>query len=104
MARFPYITYREEDEGILKYFILQKDFPHNIGVVATQPNIESLVQSTVAGYNLWIVFVGTLRGNFVAVYPNYEKDMQQIFDNMALWFVAERILKDQKRYEKFKIK
>jgi len=105
MESKPFITYREEDEkNVLRYYILQKDFPHSKGVILSQPNHEALCQSVVPGYNLWVVWDGTLRGNFVAAYPNYEIDMQLCFDSMASWYYSERILKDEKRYAKFKIK
>lgn len=104
MARIPYITYREEKDGELMYYILQKEFPHNIGQIAVLPIIDSLVVSPIAGYNLWVVWVGTLRGNFVAVYPKHEIDLQFIFNNMANFYLSERIHKNLNRYEKFKIK
>lgn len=104
MVKIPYITFREEQEGVLKYFVLQKDFPHNLGAISIMPNIKSVVQSTVPGYNLWIVHCGVLRGNLVAVYPNYKVETQEIYDSMANWFLSERIKKDEKRYEKFKVK
>ncbi len=104
MARHPFISYREEDEGELKYYIVQKDFPHNVGVICTQPNLDALAQGTVSGYNLWIVSNGVLRGNFIAVYPSYKEDLQLTMDSMANWFYSERILKDEKRYERFKVK
>ncbi len=104
MARQPFLTFREEDEGILKYFIVQKEFPHHQGLICTQPNLDALAQGTVSGYNLWIVSAGVLRGNFIAVYPSYKEDQQLVFDSMANWFYSERILKDEKRYERFKVK
>ncbi len=104
MERKSFITYREEDDGVLKYYILQKEFPHNCGVISIKPNPEAIVQSTVSGYNLWVVHAGTLRGNMIAVYPSYKENLQLCYDEMANFFYNERILKDEKRYEKFKIK
>ncbi len=105
MERIAYITFREPDEeGILRYFILQKEFPHNLGCISTLPNPEALVQATVPGYNLWIVHAGVLRGNFVAIYPSHKEELQLVYDNMANWYYEERILKDWKKYEKYKIK
>ena len=105
MERTPFITFREvDDKNILRYYILQKDFPHCLAVILSQPMPESLCQSVVPGYNLWVVWDGTLRGNYVAAYPDYEKDLQFTMDNMAAWYFSERIEKDKKRYEKFKVK
>lgn len=104
MAWIPFITYHEEVEGETKYFILQKAFPHNVGVICVQPSANPIGQSTIAGYNLWITWSGTLRGKMLAAYPEYEKDLQLCFDEMANFFLSERILKNERRYAKFKIK
>lgn len=105
MERIRYITFREPDEnGKLRHFVLQKEFPHNLGRVDNQPNLTSLAQGTIPGYNLWIVSVGTIRGNTVYYYPKHEIDMANIFNNMAIWYLNERIKKNEKLYEKFKVK
>jgi hypothetical protein len=105
MERQPFITYREIDEtNTLRYYILQKEFPHCIGKVLAEPNHGAIVQGVVPGYNLYIISDGVLRGNFIAVYPSYKEELQLTFDSMAAWYHAERILKDEKRYEKFKVK
>ena len=100
----PFITYVETENGEKKYYILQKAFPHNVAIVCYQPNPNPIAQSTIAGYNLWLVWQSTLRGRFIAAYPDYEKDLQGCMDSMALWFYEHRILIDEKRYAKFKIK
>ncbi len=100
----PFITFREEVDGEEKYFILQKSFPHNVAIIATQPMANPIAQSTIAGYNLWLVWSGTLRGNMIAVYPEYKDQLVDCFEEMAEWFYNERILKNEKRYAKFKIK
>lgn len=104
MAKQPFLTFREEQDGVLKYFILQKEFPHNMALISNLPDLNAIAQGTVPGYNLWIISCGVLRGNFIAVYPSSKEDRQLAFDEMAEWFHVERILKDEKRYEKFKIK
>jgi len=105
MARSKFITYREmADDGVLRYYILQRDFPHSIGVVLSSPNHGAVAQSVVAGYNLFIVYDGTLRGNFIAAYPGFEEELNGVFMDMAAWYLSERILTDEKKYLKFKIK
>jgi len=100
----PFITYRENDiKGVLRYYILQRDFPNNIGVILSQPNHKAICQSVIPGYNLWVVWDGTLRGNFVAAYPDFEKELRYTMDNMAAWFWAERIVMDKKRFKQFKV-
>ncbi len=105
MERIAFLTFREiDDKGILRYYILQKEFPHNKAVILSQPNHEALCQSVVPGYNLWVVWDGTLRGNFVAAYPDYQKELQYTMDSMANFYYSERVLTDEKRYSKFKVK
>lgn len=105
MARIaPFITFRDNDGVTLRYYILQRDFPHNVGVILSQPNSEAIVQSPIPGYNLWVVFNGTLQGNFVQAKVDYQKELQVVYDNMAAWYWSERIAMDKKRYEKFKVK
>ena len=99
----PFITFRELVDGKLEYFLLQKDFPHFLGRIVTFPVERSLVNEPVAGYNLWVTFNGTLRGNY---YPSTvtKDEVRLIFERMALWFASERITGSTKRFEKFKIK
>jgi len=99
-----FITYREKDnEGVLQYYILQRNFPHYVGRLSSFPVEGAICQSPLPGYNLWIVFSGTINGNFIPSFPNEIVNIQLIFDNMAVWFHSERVLMDKKRYNKFKI-
>jgi hypothetical protein len=101
--QIPFATYRELQNGQLEYFIVQKDYPHFLGRIVTFPVEQSLVNCPVAGYNLWVTFNGTLRGNF---YPSNisTEEMQVIFETIALWFCSERVIGNGKRFDKFKIK
>lgn len=99
----PYITFRDKDkEGNLQYYILQREFPHYIGLISEYPKAGNWY-SAIAGHNLWVLFGGTLRGNMVPGYQNLEAGIQVIMDGMALWYLENRILPDEKRYKKFKI-
>lgn len=101
MANF--ITYRElGSDGELKYYILQKAFPHVVGVVSGVPS-ELKPQSPIPGYMLWVVFDGTIRGNSIPSYGNAIKEVYAILDKMASWFYTDRILKFEKKFKKFKI-
>lgn len=100
----PFITFRDkDDEGNLQYYILQRDFPHFVGVVSTKP-LAGNWSSAVAGHQLWVVFSGTLRGNVIPSYQNVSDQIQLCLDNMSVWFHSERVLMDEKRFKKFKIK
>lgn len=101
MSKF--ITYREEDKnGNLCYYILQKDFPHFVGIISTSPS-EGTWQSAIPNYNLWVVYAGTIRGNFVPSYRNISEETQSVFDEMAHWYYANRICEEPNKYKKFKI-
>lgn len=99
----PYITYRDKDEkGNLQYYILQRNFPHFVSVISAIPKTGTW-QSAVAGYNLWVIFNGTLRGNMIPDYKNISEEIQMVLDSMAGWYCSERIVPDPKRFKKFKI-
>lgn len=99
----PFITFRDNDkEGNLQYYILQRDFPHFIGVISSVP-VSGTWQHPIAGHHLWVVFNGTLRGNSIPNYRDISVEIDVVLSNMAVWFHAERILLDEKRFKKFKI-
>ena len=98
-----YITYREEDgEGVLRYYVLQKQFPHYVGVILEAPK-HGTWQSPIAGYNLWVCYAGTIRGNMIPSYKSVSQETQSVYDDMAQWYLVNRILKQPERYKKFKI-
>ncbi len=100
----PYITYRDTDnENQLRYYILQRQWPHYVGVISERPEADPIAQGTIGGYNLWVLFSGTLRGNFIPAFPDVQKEMSYIYQNMADWYYENRIKPDEKRYKKFKI-
>ena len=100
----PYVTFREPLEGQLQYFILQKAFPHFVGVLTYLPVDNRIIPSIpISGYNLWVTFNGTLRGNMIPTYNNIDKEAMEALNAMAIWFYQNRILPDEKRYKKFKI-
>lgn len=101
----PFITYREPDKnGNLEYYVLQRDFPHWVGRISTIPKEGALAQSTIAGYNMYVIIEGTLRFGLIPTYKNVMEEMQLVADTMAVWYYTDRMIMDKKRYEKFKIK
>lgn len=99
----PYITYREAVNGVNQYFILQKEHPHFVGTITTMPIANSIVNQPIASYNLWVTFYGTLRGNFIPIESDIYNQIESVLFDMAQWFYRERILKDNKRFKKWKI-
>ena len=100
----PFITFKDTDKnGELQYYILQRAFPHFCGVILNVPPEDSLMVAPVSGYHLYITFAGTLQGNYLLSRADIEKQLYDVFSSMASWYYENRVLKDQKRYKKFKI-
>lgn len=101
----PYITYRETDKNnVLQYYILQKEFPHYKALISIIPPKEgTLAYTVISGYKMWMVYGGTIVGNFVPSYNNVTEDIQFVLENMAVWFLSNRIEIEPKKYFKFKI-
>lgn len=97
-----YLTFREEENGELKYYILQRAFPHMIGVVTDLPLIKSLSYSPIAGYNMYVNFHSTL-SNAIPSYKNIIEEINIVISEMATWFLVNRIIGNEKRFDKFKI-
>ena len=100
----PYLTFRDKDKnGDLQYYILQREQPHYVGIIKTAPSETAIVQHAVPGYHLWVVYSGVLRGNYIPSSKQQVFDLENIYMNMAMWFVTERIHDEEKRFKKFKI-
>jgi hypothetical protein len=101
----PFITFRDKDSNDkLQYYICQRSFPHYIGVISNIPVSEAMCCIPISGYNLYVVFAGTLRGNVVPGYKDIGFEIDKTFNDMAAWYLSERIIKDEKKYKKLKIK
>lgn len=99
----PYITYREHVGGKNHYFVLQKEFPHYVAIITTMPVEGALVNQPVASYQLYLSFNGTLSGNYIPSYQDVYDEIVHVFFEMSNWFYAERVLREPKRYKKWKI-
>jgi len=99
-----YITFTDKDKsGEVKYFILQRDFPHCVGVISQTPKENTLAFSAIPGYWLYVCFDGTLRGAFVPGYKNIVEEVSRVMHDMAQWYYTGRVLQNEKKYSKFKI-
>lgn len=100
----PFLTYRETNEkGELIYYILQKEFPHYLAWVSNTRVEKALAQATVAGYNMQIVFCGTISGAFIPSYRGVVEQIQMVIESMSSWFLDNRINVEPKKYLKFKL-
>ena len=98
-----FVTFRDTDkDGNLQYYILQRDFPHFIGVVLNYYDIGNWY-APIGGYMMYVNFGGTLRGNIIPSYKDIGDEIQSVLGNMADWYYTNRILTDEKRFKKFKV-
>ena len=98
-----FITYREIVDDKLEYFILQKDFPHYVGMIAERPVVNYFQCAPINCYNLFVTFYFTIRGKYIPSYKNTPKEIDEVLQQMAVWFYNNRIMADEKRYKKWKI-
>lgn len=100
-----YITYRENNEnGLLCYYILQKAFPHYIGLLSVGQLENTLASMPVGNYNLYVNFYGCLVGRFLPAYKDALQEIEAEMISMAEWFYYNRVLTQPKKYDKFIIK
>ena len=99
----PYITYREEENGKLQYFILQRAYPHYVGVIAEGPKNVVAQAVPVSSHNLWVCYWGVIQGRLAPSYKDAIREIQVVLEEMALWFYEQRVLKEPSKYKKFKI-
>ena|ERR1700722_11856088 len=100
----PFVTFKDNDSaGILQYYILQREYPHYVGQITYYPKGGAICEVPVTAHNLYVSFAGVLRGNYLPAFPKVEEEINQVFHAMALWFYANRIVPDPKRYKKWLI-
>jgi len=100
----PYITFRETDtENRLCYYILQKEYPHYIGLISVGQMENVLASMPVGNYNLYVNFYGCLVGKFLPSYKDVIQDIEASLIGMAEWFYYHRVLTEPKKYEKFRL-
>ncbi len=98
----PYVTFLDTDKnGVLQYYILQREFPHYVGIVVDKMEDAVFVGQPVLGYNLWVIFAGTIRGAYIPSYPDVKKEIDAVFLNMTDWFYKNRVLINPKKYKKY---
>lgn len=99
----PFLTYREDREGLLCYYILQKAYPNYKAIVSVGPLVDSLVSAPVGGYNLYVNFMGVISGNFVPAHKDAMQEIESVMWQMASFFLNNRVLTEPKKYHKFKL-
>jgi hypothetical protein len=92
-----YILY---NEGI-GFYILQKDFPHYIGEI-TNKTETNIGQYPIAGYHLYVSFVGTLKGRYIPTDKFALHEIQHICADMAN-YLLDNVINNNDEYKKYKI-
>jgi hypothetical protein len=78
--------------------ITHKHTPEHLGFIA---NYNGVHFSQVPGYNIAIVWAGTLVGNKVTIDQGTRARIKQVFDGMAEFFYTEKIETHKGYYQKF---
>src|SRR6185503_4313415 len=100
----PYITFIESgNNGLIEYFILQREFPHFVCILSKEPIIKIVKPVPIDGYKLWVVFYSCLRGNVIPSYNDIDEELKVIMSDMSQWHLKNRILSNEKKYKKWKI-
>lgn len=99
----PFITFKDTDKsGELQYYILQRAYPHFQGVILTLPKEGAIAEAVVPEYNLFVSYAGTISGNYILSKRDIDAECQFVMQQMADWFYNNRVLKEPKKYKKFK--
>lgn len=99
----PFIAFRDRDKsGDLQYYILQRDFPHYCGLISETQDLEAIIQVPISGHRLYVIFNGTIRGNYIAAYKDAFEEISHIFVHMAEWYYENRIAPAPQRFKKWK--
>lgn len=96
-------------------YILHTREPFELGrVIKVQPSpfaeieyknqFKPLILSRIDGYSVFIAYAGNLFGNKVRVTgANWEEELQEIFNQMALFFYNEKIINNPGYYRRYKL-
>jgi hypothetical protein len=90
--------------GELQYFILQREWPHYIGMIIDNPNYKSLVKVPVPNTTLYVSLWGTLQGRLLPANAGMDNGIAATLTNMAVFYYEERIIPNQKKYKKWLLK
>lgn len=96
-----YVTFREDEGGVARYYILQRAFPHYVGEIVDNPYYKCMVKVNVPQYKFFIAFSGTIRGNEIPSYNNVMEEITAALEDMAQWYFVNRLQTNQKKYSKW---
>jgi len=100
----PFITFRDKNNsGELCYYILQREFPHYIGLISETPNLKALACVPITSHNLWVIHNGVLAGNYIPAQRDVMDEIKKVFQGMSDWYYAHRVIPNPKKYKKLAI-
>jgi hypothetical protein len=115
LPEFVFIVPNKGEESMGSGFILHTKQPFELGrVIKLAPSpfsiaeyknkFNPLIMAEVDGFSIVISYAGNLFGNRVQVSgPDWEKELQLIFDKMANYFYKEKILNNAGYYRRYKL-
>ncbi len=78
--------------------VVHKDTAEHMGFMA---NYSGLHASVVSGYNIAIVWAGTLTGNKITIDQGTKNRIKDVFAGMAEFFYTEKVTTHKGYYQKF---
>ena len=98
----PFITFRDIDkEGNLSYFILQRQWPHYVGIITDKHSVDALASANITSHSLYVRFYGVLEGHFVPAHRGVQEEIKEVFQKMADWYYKHRVIPNPKRFKKW---
>ena len=113
LPKFVFIAPNISEPSMGAGFVLCTKEPYYLGrIIKLSPGpysilnykneFKPLVYAVVDGYSIVITFAGNLSGYKVRVNSNeWEKDLQSVYEKMAVWFYEEKILNNAGYYKRY---
>lgn len=110
-----FITPNKGDESMGAGFVLLTRHPYYLGriikvlptpffAVEYKNQFKPLITAEIDGYSILISFAGNLSGYRVEVSgPDWEQELQKIYNKMATYFYKEKILNNLGYYRRYKL-
>ncbi len=97
-----YITFRDVDSNNeLCYFILLRKWPYYIGKVIPYYQPDAIAIANVPAHSLWVVYDGVIEGRYFPSNGAMKDELKEVFQKMAEWYYANRILTNPKKFKKW---
>ncbi len=104
-----FITFQDKGD----FYILQTREPFYGGKIIRFESDQALAfydhdqhihTCQVTGYRILIAFSGALSGNYIALHAQWKKELNHVFQQMATFYLTQRILPNVKKFKNFEIR